>query len=87
MQTYLIPNTDLVVSRIAYGCAGLAGWSREPATAGDVASAARVVMTACDNGITLFDHADIYGYGRAETFCNGSALTIWTSCSCTSPTH
>jgi predicted oxidoreductase len=37
-----------------------------PGGAAEVASAARVIHAAVDNGITLFDHADIYAYGKSE---------------------
>jgi predicted oxidoreductase len=67
MKTYKIPQTDLVVSRIAYGCAGLAPWGNEPLSAADLSRATTVINTAYDNGVTLFDHADIYAGGKAET--------------------
>lgn len=67
MKTYRIPRTDLVVSRIGYGCADLGGsWDREAVTAETITAASRLIQTACDHGITLFDHADIYGYGKSE---------------------
>lgn len=66
MQDYTIPNTNLSVSRIAYGCAGLASWDRNALTADDVYKAECAIQAACDNGITLFDHADVYAYGKAE---------------------
>jgi predicted oxidoreductase len=66
MRTYKIPHTDLVVSRIAYGCAGLAPWGSAPLSAADQAKATTLINTAYDNGITFFDHADIYAGGKAE---------------------
>jgi predicted oxidoreductase len=54
------------VSRIAYGCSGLASWDKNPITADDIYKAARTVHTACEHGITLFDHADVYAYGKSE---------------------
>ena len=50
---------DLDTSRIAYGCMTLGGL----ATSAEVAAA---VDAALDGGVTLFDHADIYGRGRSE---------------------
>jgi predicted oxidoreductase len=50
---------DLTASRIAYGCMTLAALDRQT----DVGAA---VDAALDGGITLFDHADIYGRGRSE---------------------
>ncbi|WP_262851197.1 aldo/keto reductase [Mumia quercus] len=43
--------------RLAYGCMGLA----------DVARAEAAVVAAYESGIRLFDHADIYGGGVAES--------------------
>ena len=50
---------DLTASRIAYGCMTLGSLDHHA----DVAAA---VDAALDGGITLFDHADIYGRGRSE---------------------
>jgi predicted oxidoreductase len=68
MKTYRIPNTDLEVSRIAFGCDLLVrdGVSPDALSADDIAQAARVVNVAHDNGITLFDTAEIYGGGSSE---------------------
>lgn len=81
-KTYRMPQTDLVVSRIAYGCDKL-GWKtelnaasyasslmrsfNEPLSAQELSDAERVVHTAYDNGITLFDLADFYGGGKSES--------------------
>ncbi len=51
-------ESDMDVSRIALGCMRMA-------TLSDT-EVARVVTTALDEGITLFDHADIYGAGASE---------------------
>ena len=67
MKTYLIPQTDLTVSRIAYGCGMLAGWDRGPLGTEDTVRASRLIHTAHDQGINFFDHADLYGFGRSET--------------------
>ena len=77
MNTYKIPHTDLVVSRIAYGCS-MFGWDKLPALtkaaamAGfkwvSISDAVRLVSTAYDNGITLFDLADIYAFGNTEVY-------------------
>jgi len=67
MKTYSIANTDLIVSRLAYGCMKIAGPARpDPLTPGDVAAGVASVQAAFDQGITLFDHADIYARGKAE---------------------
>lgn len=56
-------NHDLTVSRIGFGCCpmGLHGWG--DVTRDEVVSAARMAL---DNGVTLFDTADIYGLGISE---------------------
>jgi predicted oxidoreductase len=66
MKSCRIPQTNVVVSRIAYGCAYLAAWDKNPLSVEDVAKATEVIHVACDNGITLFDHADLYAFGKAE---------------------
>ncbi len=64
MKTYRIPHTDLVVSRLAYGCAMIGlDWNSPDFIANTVAT----INTAYDQGITLFDTADVYGHGKAET--------------------
>ena len=66
MESYPIPHTDLEVSRLAYGCMQLGGWKSGPVSEKEKRAALSVVMTAYELGINLFDHADIYGYGRSE---------------------
>lgn len=57
MSMYL-GDSDIDVSQIGLGCMRMAELSKE--------DAGRVIITALDEGITLFDHADIYGNGRSE---------------------
>lgn len=57
MRTYEIAGTTLQVSRIAQGCMRLSERRSE---------AVATIRAALDEGINLFDHADIYGGGRAE---------------------
>lgn len=60
----LIPTS----SRLAYGCMGLGGhWDTTPWTEADVAHAQAAVEAALEIGVTLFDHADIYTLGKAES--------------------
>jgi predicted oxidoreductase len=56
MQTTRLGNSSLIASRLAYGC-----W--RIAESGGVAA----VRAAYEAGYTLFDGADIYGGGQAET--------------------
>lgn len=51
-------NSDMDASRIALGCMRMSQLS--------VQEAAKLVEVALDQGITLFDHADIYGNGKSE---------------------
>ena len=64
MKTYTVPHTDLVISRLAFGCAMLGVNWNDPDF---VAKAVPVINTAREQGITFFDTADVYGYGKAET--------------------
>ncbi|MET0755095.1 MAG: aldo/keto reductase [Pseudoxanthomonas sp.] len=67
MQTCRIPNSDLEVSRIGYGCMHLShAWDDEPVSAGEISAALKIVGSAVELGITLFDHADIYARGKSE---------------------
>jgi predicted oxidoreductase len=65
-NTCRIMNTDLNVSRLAYGCGDLVSREDDPLSADTVAAAARRIYTANDNGITLFDMAATYGGGKVE---------------------
>lgn len=67
MKYYKIKNTDVSVSRIAFGCASLGGWMNGVIGAETVEEAERLILTARDVGVTLFDMADFYGLGNAET--------------------
>lgn len=50
-----------------YGCMGLGGaWDADSYGAPEVAQAEAVIEAALEIGITAFDHADIYGHGKAE---------------------
>jgi predicted oxidoreductase len=63
MKTYRIPRTDLVVSRLAFGCA-LVGI--DPKSADFAALVTPMIQAAYSQGITFFDLADVYGAGQAE---------------------
>lgn len=67
MKIYRIPHTDLDVSRIAYGCMNLSrAWDDSAITAAEISATLKLVETALEQGITLFDHADIYARGKSE---------------------
>lgn len=66
MKHYSVPLTDLALSRVAYGCMNLAASNGAPVTEAEKRAAIEVVGAAYEAGINLFDHADIYAYGKAE---------------------
>ena len=68
MQTYALAAAGgLAVSRIAYGCMHLSrAWDAAPLTDAEHRRTRELVETALANGITLFDHADIYARGKSE---------------------
>ncbi len=67
MRTFHIYHTDLTLSRIAYGCMNIGGsWDGNPISVDQKSKAVAAVMTAYEQGITLFDHADIYSRGKSE---------------------
>ncbi|WOO41213.1 aldo/keto reductase [Rubellicoccus peritrichatus] len=62
MESISLGKSDLMSSRLVYGCMRLVGDnSSEIRNNGKVA-----VRTAIDEGYTHFDHADIYGKGKCE---------------------
>jgi predicted oxidoreductase len=62
MQSIQIGSSPLKTSRLAYGCWRIAETEEQGRTLGRAA-----VLAAFDAGYTLFDHADIYCGGRAES--------------------
>ena len=68
MRKYTINNTELEISLISYGCMGIGGsWDNIPISDTVYKAATEAVLTALEQGITLFDHADIYARGKSET--------------------
>lgn len=68
MQTQNILNTDLNPTRIIYGCMNLGNnRNRTELSDGEMKrEAIRTINSALDEGINIFDHADIYGRGKSE---------------------
>ncbi len=67
MYAYPLAGTELATSALAYGCMHLSrAWDASPLTAEEHARTQAVVETALEQGITLFDHADIYARGKSE---------------------
>jgi aryl-alcohol dehydrogenase-like predicted oxidoreductase len=71
MEFITIPGTSLTVSRIGLGTWAIGGWMWGGT---DEADSIRTIHAAQDHGITLFDTAPIYGFGRAEEIL-GKALS------------
>lgn len=67
MRRQPIPHTDLRASRIACGCMQLSrAWDDTDPTAEERRQTAQLIETALEQGINLFDHADIYARGKSE---------------------
>jgi predicted oxidoreductase len=62
MKTIPLGKSSLHASRLAFGCWRIAETEEMGATVGRAA-----ILAAFDAGFTLFDHADIYCDGRAES--------------------
>lgn len=58
MKTMKLGKGEIVTSRLAMGCMRINRVDRETAD--------RAVHAALDCGITMFDHADVYGFGQSE---------------------
>ncbi|MEM9774735.1 MAG: aldo/keto reductase [Chloroflexota bacterium] len=75
MKTYRIPNTDLDVSRLAFGTWHMGGtWDKTPPTDDLYERAGSLLDAAVDNGINHIDLADIYTFGKSDLVV-GDALS------------
>jgi len=70
MESIEIAGTSLVVSRIGMGTWAIGGWMWGGT---DEAQSIRTIHEALERGITLFDTAPVYGFGRSEEIL-GKAL-------------
>lgn len=68
MKKVPLGNSGLSVSRMGFGCMGLAEFYGEALSAGD---AEKMLEAAFDRGINFFDTADMYGSGRNEEQLSG----------------
>ena len=60
MKTMMLGKTGLTVPVIAVGCMRIGGMEQKERAA---------YLAAClENGLNFFDHADIYGKGRVNSF-------------------
>lgn len=67
MNHYRIPNTDLSVSRIAYGTWHLGGsWDMTPPSDDIKQQAEALIEAAVEHGINHIDLADIYTLGKSD---------------------
>lgn len=68
MKMMPLQHRGISDSRIVYGCMGLGGgWNRDPITNEHVRVAEACIDAALESGMTMFDHADIYAFGKAES--------------------
>ena len=68
MKSISLGKSNLVGSRLAYGCWRIADRSDSNQVTRDIKGRGRAaVIAAYEAGYTLFDHADIYGDGIPET--------------------
>lgn len=64
-------------STMIYGCMGLGGdWNTEPYQPADIDTAEAAITAALEIGITTFDLADIYRFGKSEAVF-GEVLSRW----------
>jgi predicted oxidoreductase len=68
MRTVQLGKSSLTSSRLAYGCARIAGtWKPAEVDAEKTTAGVKAVAAAYEAGYTLFDNADIYCLGACET--------------------
>ncbi|MDR1139733.1 MAG: aldo/keto reductase [Rickettsiales bacterium] len=75
MKYRLLGNTGIKVSEIGFGAWGIGGIVKDSMAYGltDDKESQRALLAAFDSGITFFDTAALYGYGRSEQLI-GKAL-------------
>jgi predicted oxidoreductase len=74
MKTQTLGGSDLSCTRVAYGCMPLGGsWDDSPLEDATCLQAVRIIRFVLDQGVTFFDHADIYCRGKSEQ----AFATIW----------
>ncbi len=67
MPVMPLTRRGIATSRLVLGCMPFGGgWNRDPITKEDVLKAEQAVDAALSIGISMFDHANIYGRGKAE---------------------
>ncbi len=67
MKILPLKQRGISSSRLVLGCMPFGGeWNKDPLTKEDVIKAEKAVDAALSIGITMFDHANIYRWGKAE---------------------
>jgi predicted oxidoreductase len=66
MHTIRVGASQLISSRMAYGCWRIAGWEGAEFTPERELHGRQAVIAAFESGFTLFDLADIYSNGMSE---------------------
>lgn len=67
MAVMPLARRGITTNRLVLGCMPFGGsWNNEPITSENVLKAERAVDAALSIGISMFDHANIYGRGKAE---------------------
>jgi predicted oxidoreductase len=67
MQIQKLGSSNLSTTRIAYGCMPLGGsWDNSSLDESTRREAVRILHFVLDQGVTFFDHADIYCRGKSE---------------------
>ena len=68
MSVTPLQQRGIAASQMVLGCMPFGGgWNQEPVTKEDQLQAEKAVDAALSIGINMFDHADIYTRGKAET--------------------
>ncbi|MDP5137259.1 aldo/keto reductase [Rheinheimera baltica] len=67
LPAYPLASYLTKTSPVVFGCMNLGGgWNTNPITADDIRHTHAVIDRALEVGICVFDHADIYTFGKAE---------------------
>lgn len=68
MKTQTLGKSDIISTRLAYGCMRVSGsWNPADVTEAMRERGRKAIIAAYEAGYTLFDHADIYAHGVCES--------------------
>ena len=72
MKTMPLEKREITSSRLVLGCMGFGGdWDHNPIKKEEILTTEKAIDAALSVGIKMFDHADIYKMGKAETIFGG----------------